>query len=185
MRILMVTAQYPFPVAGGAERQAHELARTLVRKGHSVQVLSTAFDPTQSAEETIDDVQVHRVPWVEERAQRFVRSPARMLRILFRIRGQADVVHLHNLSSFCAFVGVLAKLAGIPVVTKLPNFGGTSGSGNDSKYFQTTKKGEIHELKEELGNPKARAPPRNGAPPPPPPGSAPRPPRRWRRRRRR
>ena len=25
--------------------------------------------------------------------------------------------------------------------TKLPNFGGTSASGNDSKYFQTTKKG--------------------------------------------
>ena len=38
--------------------------------------------------------------------------------------------------------------------TKLPNFGGTSSSGNDSKYFQTTKKGEIHELKEELANPK-------------------------------
>mmetsp|Transcript_54751 Transcript_54751/g.108687 ORF Transcript_54751/g.108687 Transcript_54751/m.108687 type:complete len:927 (-) Transcript_54751:506-3286(-) len=38
--------------------------------------------------------------------------------------------------------------------TKLPNFGGTSASGNDSKYFQTTKKGEIHELKEELSNPK-------------------------------
>lgn len=32
----------------------------------------------------------------------------------------------------------------------------TSGNtaGNDSKYFQTTKKGEIHELKEELCNPK-------------------------------
>ena len=38
--------------------------------------------------------------------------------------------------------------------TKLPSFGGTSSSGNDSKYFQTTKKGEIHELKEELANPK-------------------------------
>ena len=38
--------------------------------------------------------------------------------------------------------------------TKLPNFGGTSTSGNDSKYFQTTKKGEIHELKEELNNAK-------------------------------
>jgi len=38
--------------------------------------------------------------------------------------------------------------------TKLPNFGGTTASGNDSKYFQTTKKGEIHELKEELANPK-------------------------------
>ena len=59
--------------------------------------------------------------------------------------------------------------------TKLPNFGGTQGGGNDSKYFQTTKKGaplrlaqrspsqalkqpwragEIHELREELSSPK-------------------------------
>lgn len=38
--------------------------------------------------------------------------------------------------------------------TKLPNFGGSSAQGNDSKYFQTTKKGEIGELKEELANPK-------------------------------
>ena len=29
--------------------------------------------------------------------------------------------------------------------TKLPNFGGTSASGNDSKYFQTTKKGALSE----------------------------------------
>jgi len=38
--------------------------------------------------------------------------------------------------------------------TKLPNFGGSNAAGNDSKYFQTTKKGEIGELKEELANPK-------------------------------
>jgi len=38
--------------------------------------------------------------------------------------------------------------------TKLPNFGASNAGGNDSKYFQTTKKGEIHELREELSNPK-------------------------------
>ena len=38
--------------------------------------------------------------------------------------------------------------------TKLPNFGGTSGSGNDSKYFQTTTRGENGEPKEALANPK-------------------------------
>eukprot|EP00316_Scyphosphaera_apsteinii_P000412 CAMPEP_0119313664 /NCGR_PEP_ID=MMETSP1333-20130426/29912_1 /TAXON_ID=418940 /ORGANISM="Scyphosphaera apsteinii, Strain RCC1455" /LENGTH=924 /DNA_ID=CAMNT_0007318545 /DNA_START=157 /DNA_END=2931 /DNA_ORIENTATION=- len=38
--------------------------------------------------------------------------------------------------------------------TKLPNFGSSNAGGNDSKYFQTTKKGEIHELREELNHPK-------------------------------
>ena len=28
-----------------------------------------------------------------------------------------------------------------------------SGAGNDSRFFTTTKKGEIHELKEQLHNP--------------------------------
>ena len=36
-----------------------------------------------------------------------------------------------------------AKAAGIP-----------TGKGSDSRFFSTTKKGELHELKEELNSPK-------------------------------
>ena len=39
--------------------------------------------------------------------------------------------------------------------TKLPNFGGTQGGGNDSKYFQTTKKGA--QLRLSLAQPGARS----------------------------
>ena len=70
--------------------------------------------------------------------------------------------------------------------TKLPNFGGSNASGNDSKYFQTTKKGAL--------KPRLACPRRGSAPAADPP--APRqarlvssrrscPTRRWRRRRRR
>ena len=44
----------------------------------------------------------------------------------------------------CAAAGLLSLCAQVALRTmntKLPNFGGTSASGNDSKYFQTTKKG--------------------------------------------
>ena len=39
-----------------------------------------------------------------------------------------------------SFIAAAAKAAGIPT------------KGNDSRYFSSTKKGEIHELKEELIN---------------------------------
>jgi len=39
-------------------------------------------------------------------------------------------------------------------IQKVNQLGAGGGGGTDSKYFQTTKKGEIHELREELANPK-------------------------------
>eukprot|EP01045_Picozoa_sp_COSAG04_P040679 COSAG04_NODE_11999_length_676_cov_1.467938_1_plen_44_part_01 len=42
-------------------------------------------------------------------------------------------------------------------------------SGSDSKYFQTTKRGEMHELKEELNTVRPHAP----HPPLPPPRTGP------------
>ena len=48
MRILMAVPKYPFPVVGGLERQAHELAKALVQRGHAVHALSSRFDPGQN-----------------------------------------------------------------------------------------------------------------------------------------
>jgi hypothetical protein len=42
-----------------------------------------------------------------------------------------------------SILAAAAKAAGIP-----------TGKGNDSRFFTTTKKGELHELKEELNSPK-------------------------------
>ena len=67
MRILMAVPKYPFPIVGGLERQAYELAKALVQRGHAVHALSSRFDPSQTDVELIDGVQVHRVKWVEFR----------------------------------------------------------------------------------------------------------------------
>jgi hypothetical protein len=42
-----------------------------------------------------------------------------------------------------SILAAAAKAAGIP-----------TGKGSDSRFFSTTKKGELHELKEELNSPK-------------------------------
>jgi glycosyltransferase involved in cell wall biosynthesis len=123
MRILMAVPKYPFPVVGGLERQSHELARALVERGHSVHVVSSRFDPAQSDFETIDGVRSHRVKWIDFRPARFLLFPFGLARILFRLRHEIDIVHVHNVSWFGCFVSLFARLLGLPVITKLPNFG--------------------------------------------------------------
>lgn len=123
MRILMAVPKYPFPVAGGLEQQAHELAKALIQRGHSVHVVSSRFDSRQHDVECIEGVQVHRVPWKESRLVRFVFLPFSLALILLQVRGQVDLIHIHNISWFGAFITLLAKALGKPVMTKLPNVG--------------------------------------------------------------
>lgn len=124
MRILMAVPKYPFPVVGGLERQSHELAKALVQRGHAVSVLSTQFDAGQADVEGFDGVRVHRVKWLESKTARFLLFPFSLAKLLTGLRRDVDLVHVHNISWFGAFVTLLAKAAaGLPVLTKLPCFG--------------------------------------------------------------
>ncbi len=123
MRILMVVPKYPFPVVGGLERQAHELAKALVAQGHAVTALSSRFDPRQAGFETVDGVEVHRLPWMEYKLARFMFLPVGLVRVLFKLRRDVDIVHIHNISWIGAFVTLFAKVLKLPVITKLPNIG--------------------------------------------------------------
>lgn len=123
MRILMAVPKYPFPVVGGLERQSHELAKALVERGHAVSVLSTQFDAGQADVESFDGVRVHRVKWLESKPARFLLFPFNLAKLLTGLRRGVDLVHVHNVSWFGAFVTLLARAAGLPVLTKLPCFG--------------------------------------------------------------
>ncbi|MGH9904768.1 MAG: glycosyltransferase family 4 protein, partial [Pyrinomonadaceae bacterium] len=119
----MAVPKYPFPIVGGLERQSHELAKALVQRGYAVHALSSRFDPGQNDVELIDGVQVHRLKWIEFRPVRFLLFPFSLARILVKIRHDVDLVHVHNVSWFGAFVMLFAKALGLPVITKLPNVG--------------------------------------------------------------
>ncbi len=120
MRILMAVPKYPFPVVGGLERQSHELGKALVQRGHAVSVLSTQFDAGQADVESFDGVRVHRVKWLESKPARFLLFPFSLAKLLTGLGRGVDLVHVHNISWFGAFVTLLAKAAGLPVLTKLP-----------------------------------------------------------------
>jgi glycosyltransferase involved in cell wall biosynthesis len=119
----MAVPKYPFPIVGGLERQAYELAKALVQRGHAVHALSSHFDLSQDDVELIDGVQVHRVKWVESKLARFLLTPLSLARILFNLKRDIDLVHVHNISWFGAFVTLFSKALGLPVITKLPNIG--------------------------------------------------------------
>jgi len=46
-----------------------------------------------------------------------------LARMLFKLKREVDLVHVHNISWFGAFVTLFSKALGLPVITKLPNFG--------------------------------------------------------------
>src|SRR5436309_867430 len=96
IRVLMAVPQYPFPVTGGLERQAHELAKALIARGHEVSALSCRFAPGQASFETIDGVQVHRIEWSNSRFKRFLAMPFDISRSLLPLRHEIDLIHLHN-----------------------------------------------------------------------------------------
>jgi glycosyltransferase involved in cell wall biosynthesis len=123
MRILMVVPKYPFPVIGGLERQAHELAKVLQDRGHSIAVLSSRFDDSQAEDELVEGIEVRRIPWSESRAARFIAMPWHIFVAMASLRRRVDVIHVHNITWFGAFVTVVAKLCRLPVIIKLPNFG--------------------------------------------------------------
>lgn len=123
MRILMAVAKFPWPIIGGLERQAYELAKALVQRGHVIHVVSSRFDPDQNDIEVLEGICVHREKWIEFRPARFLLFPLSLARILVKLRRDVDLVHVHNTSWFGAFVTIFAKSLGLPVMTKLPNIG--------------------------------------------------------------
>ena len=120
-RVLMAVPQYPFPVVGGIERQAHELSKALVRLGVDITVLSGKTSTRQPRRETVEGINVIRVPWSERKAFRFPIAATGIVAAMNRISTRFDVVHIHNISVFGAFVSFISHALGKPVLTKIPN----------------------------------------------------------------
>lgn len=132
-RVLMFVPQYPFPVVGGLEKQSHELARTLVRAGVAVQVLSGKVLPDQPRHQVVDGVPVARLPWRSTALMRALILPQAIVAAMWRARGDFDVVHVHQHSWISVLVIQLARLLGKPTLAKLANVGefGLPGMGRN------------------------------------------------------
>ena len=123
LNILMVVPQYPYPVVGGFERQAHELTKVLLKEQFNVLVLSGKIYPAQETNDEVEGVNVYRFPLPQNKFIRFITTPFYLASALIRKRKHYDVIHLHQYSWFGLFVILLSKVLTKPILTKLPNDG--------------------------------------------------------------
>jgi len=123
LKVLVIAPDYPYPVIGGLQKQAHELSRELSQLGCDILVLSGKHDAAGPSSELVDGIQVKRAPWIDHHRGRLVCNALwAVLQILFR-GNRFDVIHVHNLS----LIGVVSAVAGwltrTSVMMKLPASG--------------------------------------------------------------
>ena len=95
LRICFCVSHY-YPVASGAERQAHLQAVELSRRGHSVMVITRELQGSP-AWESLDGVQIHRVIRPRQLGPVFgVSFVVTLYRALCRLANSYDLVHCHQ-----------------------------------------------------------------------------------------
>ena len=125
MKIVFITVGYPPLQTGGAEAQARLQALELIKNGHNVLVISRS-EKLAPRIETIEGVQVLRLPLVRIRILGTLLHLFSMFCCLLILMPRFDLIHVH-LANLNADVAVLVgKLLRKPVYVKLAS-GGKSG----------------------------------------------------------
>jgi glycosyltransferase involved in cell wall biosynthesis len=113
MRILIALTYYR-PHVSGLTIYAERLARGLARRGHAVTVLTSRFAPTLAERETVDGVEIERVP-ILSKVSKGVIMPRFPLRAAAAV-GRCDVVNVHMPQFEAALLAGLGRLRGRGVV---------------------------------------------------------------------
>ncbi|MBY5796476.1 glycosyltransferase family 4 protein [Rhizobium leguminosarum] len=132
MRILMLSARY-LPFAGGTETHVSEVAIRLVRKGHTVTVLTGNPDGLLPAVETRDGVQIVRLKSYP-RGRDWCFAPG-----VFRAvaEGDWDLMHVQGYHTFLAPLGMAAaSRKGLPFVVTFHSGGHSSRFRSSIRRFQ-------------------------------------------------
>jgi len=134
--ICMIISNF-YPLIGGAERQAQQLASRLLETGIAVDVLTRRL-PGLTPYEEVDGVPIHRVTTIWHGALASLSYSASALRWLFHHRSDLDVLHCHQPFSPMT-VGLIAKaLWDKPVLVKLTG-GGSHGNLREIQRLPLTQ----------------------------------------------
>ena len=131
--VLMLSQTF-HPVIGGAEKQALEISKALVKRGVKVTAL-TRLRPGLSGEETVDGVLIKRLACPGSGA---FNSAVFMLKSFFWLlanKAAYDAVHVHLASSPAVAAVLAGKLTGRRVVVKLGGGKGVDEISLSEKTF--------------------------------------------------
>jgi glycosyltransferase involved in cell wall biosynthesis len=98
LRILMPSIYFP-PRVGGIESHVFYLARELVGRGHAVEVVTTRTEPVSPWHETMDGVEVRRIPSFGKHFMGWVLSSMLSVPQIVRSAARADIIHCHTFAS--------------------------------------------------------------------------------------
>lgn len=135
MKILMATSHY-YPTSGGSERQAHQLARALIARGHEVRVLTMRAGPGPTAV-TVEGVPVYRAIRGIERGPLFWMSYlVTSIGAMLRFGRRAEILHVHHLYLDALASAVIGRRLGTPTLAKVA----CGGAGGDLSRLRRTGK---------------------------------------------
>ena len=142
LRICYCLSHY-HPIASGAERQAHLQARELIRRGHSVQVITRVVPDLPDCDE-LDGVTIRRlirpVEFGPGFGLTFVYTLAAALR---RLRDSFDIVHCHQGLWEAAATGIIGPYLKMPSVVQ-PAAGGKFGEIH--QWYRTLGRGLLRRM---------------------------------------
>lgn len=111
MNILMFDAAYPPPIIGGKEKQAHLLARELIRQGERVQALSYLHNGNKSG--------FYEGIWIK-RVRKGVLSVPIFFFHLIRLRSIYNILHIHTPSRIGLILAIIGYFLNYKVLFKFP-----------------------------------------------------------------
>lgn len=116
VRVLMYTAYFD-PEYSGAALQALTLAGELRRRGHHIEFITNRWAGLPDACE-VDGFPVHRIEAGRWHKHREFRLWYNLARHVWRRRKEFDILHSHGAYYTHAFIGPLARLAGLKSLVK-------------------------------------------------------------------
>jgi glycosyltransferase involved in cell wall biosynthesis len=131
-RVLILTAYY-FPFQGGSETHARAVATYLAGRGFKIVIVTKRTDTGAPARETIDGVDVHRVPPAGPRtgARKWAMIPFALAEIM-RLREEFDIIYCPGYQGVgLAGIRAAARL-GRPIVLRSGNLGVLRGDQWDA-----------------------------------------------------
>lgn len=129
----MILSAYYFPFQGGSETHARAVATYLTQQGFKVAIVTKRTDTGASSRETIDGVEVHRVPPAGPRtgARKWAMIPFARAEML-RLGGEFDVIYCPGYQGI-GIAGILAaRRLGRPIVLRSGNLGVLRGDQWDA-----------------------------------------------------
>lgn len=127
LRIYMLLDRY-LPIVGGAERQAAQLAQELLKRGHSIMVVTRRIRATLPKEEVIDAVPVTRLTPTGLGHLSNALMVGRVFVYLLKHSQEYDIVHAHSIGPLEVAAVLAGKITKKPVVVKIATYGGISRS---------------------------------------------------------